>query len=171
MKLKKGKCICQVEELCEIMDCPNEFDKYDVRQVKGNLTQEQLKEAPSHLADLYEQSSENLNSEQRAKLQHILNEFANADVFFKHDLELECLREAKHQINTDTAPPMKQKMHRTPLCCQDVEKQHLEKLLDAKVIRPSTSEWASTPVLVRKRDGSVRWCIDYRALNDKTVKD
>jgi hypothetical protein len=60
IKLKKGKCVGQDE----MMDCPNEFDKYDVRQVKGNLTQEQLKEVPSHLADLHKQSSENLNSEQ-----------------------------------------------------------------------------------------------------------
>jgi hypothetical protein len=39
------------------------------------------------------------------------------------------------------------------------------------VIQASNSEWSSAPVLVRKKDGSVRWCVDYRALNDKTVKD
>ncbi len=44
-------------------------------------------------------------------------------------------------------------------------------MLKAKVIRPSSSEWASAPVLVRKRDGNVRWCVDYRALNTVTVKD
>ena len=44
-------------------------------------------------------------------------------------------------------------------------------MLAAGVIRPSESEWASAPVLIRKKDGTVRWCIDYRALNDKTVKD
>jgi len=85
---------------------------------------------PSHIADLFQQSSENLNSEQRAKLQHILNEFA--DVFSKHDLDLGCLSEVKHQINTSTAPPVKQRMRRIPLGLQDVEKQHMEKLLDAK---------------------------------------
>ena len=41
----------------------------------------------------------------------------------------------------------------------------------AGVIEPSYSEWASPPVLVRKRDGGVRWCIDYRKLNTVTRKD
>ncbi len=44
-------------------------------------------------------------------------------------------------------------------------------MLEAGVIQESTSEWASAPVLIRKRDGSVRWCIDYRALNEVTRKD
>ena len=44
-------------------------------------------------------------------------------------------------------------------------------MMDAGVIQESMSEWASAPVLIRKRDGSVRWCIDYRALNNVTIKD
>ena len=44
-------------------------------------------------------------------------------------------------------------------------------MLKAGIIQPSVSEWASAPVLVRKRDGGVRWCIDYRALNAVTRKD
>jgi hypothetical protein len=63
-------------------------------------------------------------------LQHILNEFA--DVFSEHDLDLGCLSEVKHQINTALTPPVKQRMRRIPLGLQDVEKQHMEKLFDAK---------------------------------------
>ncbi|MCG7869896.1 MAG: DDE-type integrase/transposase/recombinase, partial [Candidatus Thiodiazotropha taylori] len=39
------------------------------------------------------------------------------------------------------------------------------------MIQESSSDWASSPVLIRKRDGTVRWCIDYRKLNNVTVKD
>ena len=44
-------------------------------------------------------------------------------------------------------------------------------MLDAGVIQPSISEWASAPVLIRKKDGQVRWCLDYRRLNNVTRKD
>lgn len=44
-------------------------------------------------------------------------------------------------------------------------------MLAAGVIQPSTSDWAAAPVLIRKKDGSVLWCVDYRALNKVTVKD
>ena len=51
------------------------------------------------------------------------------------------------------------------------EKEHLEKLLAAKIISPGVSEWASPTVLVRKKDGSVRYCVGLRRVNKATVKD
>ena len=48
---------------------------------------------------------------------------------------------------------------------------HLKLTLDAGVIRPSNSPWCNAVVLVRKKDGSLRFCIDFRKLNSLTVKD
>ena len=62
-------------------------------------------------------------------------------------------------------------MRRTPAGFAGEEKAHLEKMLKTGVIKPSISEWATAPVLVRKRDGMVCWCVDYRALNSVTTKD
>ena len=44
-------------------------------------------------------------------------------------------------------------------------------MLDAGVIRPSNSPWCNAVVLVRKKDGSLRFCIDFRRLNSLTVQD
>ena len=62
-------------------------------------------------------------------------------------------------------------MRRTPTHFREEEDGHLNKMIQAGVIRPSVSEWASPPVLVRKRDGSERLCVDYRALTAITRKD
>ena len=62
-------------------------------------------------------------------------------------------------------------MWRTPSSFEHEEENHLKALLKADVIEPSSSEWASPPVLVRKKDGKVRYCIDFRLLNDRTIKD
>jgi hypothetical protein len=72
--------------------------------------------------------------------------------------------------NCDTKP-VKQRMRRIPNAFADEELSHLNKMLAAGVIQPSDSEWASAPVLIGKRDGSVRVSFDFRLLNQLTVKD
>ena len=65
-----------------------------------------------------------------------------------------------------------EKMRRTPFFGGGGgEEAYLKKMLDAGVIQPSISEWASAPVLIRKKDGQARWCQNYRRLNKVTRKD
>ena len=86
-------------------------------------------------------------------------------MFAKHDFDLGTVTAIQHTIDTGTAKPVKQRMRRTPACFANEEEELLKKMLDEGVIQESVSDWASSPVLIRKRDGSIRWCIDYRALN------
>ena len=92
-------------------------------------------------------------------------------MFAKHDFDLGAVTAIQHDIDTGTAQSVKQRMRRTPVCFVSEEEELLKKMLDAGVIQESVSDWASSSVLMRKRDGSVRWYIDYRALNDRTIKD
>jgi hypothetical protein len=50
-------------------------------------------------------------------------------------------------------------------------KKQLTELQEAGYIRPSSSPWGAPVLFVQKKDGSQRMCVDYRSLNDVTVKD
>ena len=127
------------------------------------------KELPAHLTDLFETSKINLSASDQMKLKELFIEFK--DVFSKGDDDLGCFTEMRFQINTSDAAPVKHKLRRTPIGFEKEEEAHLNKMLENGIIRKSTSNWASSPVLVRKKDGTVRYCLDYRDLNSKTVKD
>ena len=124
---------------------------------------------PAHLQDLWQQSCEHLSPDQQEILRELLLEFEA--VFARDEFDLGNFTEIEHEINTGDATPVKQRMRRTPMNFVQEERAHLNKMLTAGVIQPSVSAWASPPVLVRKRDGGVRWCIDYRRLNEVTKKD
>ena len=68
-------------------------------------------------------------------------------------------------------PPFKERFRRIPPPQLDEVRTHLKMMLDAGVIRPSNSPWCNAVVLVRKKDGSLHFCIDFRRLNSLTVKD
>ena len=93
------------------------------------------------------------------------------DCFAKSDLGLGNFSEIVHEIDTRSARPIKQRIRRTPVGFASEEKDHLEKMLKVGVIEPSVSDWASAPLLIRKQDGTIRWCVDCRALNYVTTQD
>ena len=75
------------------------------------------------------------------------------------------------EIDTGDAPPKKQRPRRVPFAVRQEISRQLKKMQEAQVIRPSKSPWASPVVLVRKRDGTHRFCVDYRELNSVTKPD
>jgi len=77
----------------------------------------------------------------------------------------------KHDIITTTDRPIKQKPRRFPIHQRDEGNKIVEEMLGADVIEPSSSPWTSPVVLVKKKDGSTRFCVDYRKLNEISVKD
>ena len=143
------------------------------RKVAGKVRctgpEEAEPDLPPHLRDLYERSGKELSDQQRKGLKTLL--VGHADVFAAHDLDLGCFAAVQHEINTEDATPIRERLRRCPRGFEGEEEQHLQSMLDAGVIQPSSSPWAASPVLVRKKDGGVRWCLDYRKLNNVTKKD
>ena len=70
-----------------------------------------------------------------------------------------------------TLVPIRQQARRIPVYKRAEAEKHLQEMLQKGVIEPSSSPWASPIVLVKKKDGTTRFCVDYRRLNDVTVKD
>lgn len=93
------------------------------------------------------------------------------EVFAHHDLDFGHTDKVKHQIKLSDETPFKQRAR--PIQPQDVDavRKHLQELLEAGVIRESESPFSSPIVVIRKKNGSVRLCIDYRKLNMQTIKD
>ena len=110
-------------------------------------------------------------SEQAEKARGLLKEYH--DIFFLEKQDMGHTKAAEHKIilkDPDT-PPFKERFRRIPPPQLDEVREHLKLMLDAGVIRPSNSPWCNAVVLVRKKDGSLRFCIDFRKLNSLTVKD
>lgn len=92
-------------------------------------------------------------------------------VFSTGDLDIGCTSAVQHEIKLMDDTPFKQRYRRIPPAVIEEVRLHLQQLQDAGVIRPSSSPYASNLVLVRKKDNSLRICIDYRMLNAKTIRD
>ena len=75
----------------------------------------------------------------------------------------------KHRIELTNNTPFKERARRIPPALYEEVRQHIAEMKQANVIRESKSPWASNVVLVRKKDGSLRFCIDYRRLNQRTI--
>lgn len=115
------------------------------------------------------ETEENLSTEQYQQFQEMLLQWES--VFSDDDLTLGHTDAVKHRITLKDEQPFKDRYRRIPPGMLDELRQYLKQMLDAGVIRESHSPWASNIVPVRKKDGKLRVCIDYRELNKRTIKD
>lgn len=74
-------------------------------------------------------------------------------------------------IDTGEHPSIRQRPYRIPITKKLVVERELEKMLAEDIVEPSSSPWASPITLVTKKDGGVRFCVDFRKLNSITKKD
>ena len=76
-----------------------------------------------------------------------------------------------HRIRTADCTPIRQKPYRLPQAYQEKVNKELEEMERHGIIEKSNSEWASPLVIVTKKDGGIRLCVDYRQLNQVTKFD
>ncbi len=110
-----------------------------------------------------------LTPEWKKRITSILNSMP--DIFALHDLDYGHTDQVKHRIKLSDETPFKHRAR--PIHPHDVDavRKHLQELLVAGIIRESESPFSSSIVVVRKKNNSVRLCIDFRKLNSQTIKD
>ena len=114
------------------------------------------------------QIPDSLSLEQQRDLRRLIDEYQ--DVFSKEGNPISSTSLVEHEIHT-TGPPIRLPFRRQNPVVRDIEQQQVKEMLRDEVIRPSTSPWASPVVMVKKKDGSMRFCVDFRKMNDATIKD
>ena len=124
---------------------------------------------PEHLDNVIKDLETRLSEDQMKEAKTFLLKYQHC--FPKSKTDLGYTDIITHSINTGDHPPIKQAPRRIPLSKKDAAYAEIHRMADADVIEPSNSPWSSPIVLVVKPDGSIRFCIDYRKINDVTKKD
>ena len=109
------------------------------------------------------------HTDRTASFDHLLEEFR--DIFANSNLELGEVKGFVHNIHMNEPTPVVSRAYRVPLHLQTEVRNLLDEQLRAGVIRPSRSPWRSPVVFTKKKNGSYRFCIDLRRVNDLTTKD
>lgn len=109
-----------------------------------------------------------LTVDRRQQLLKLLSEFP---AIFDQSRKAGSRVNVKHRVITGDHLPISQRAYRVSPAERRIIQKEVEKMLDRDVIQPSESPWSSPVVLVKKKDGSWRFCVDYRRLNKITKKD
>lgn len=112
--------------------------------------------------------SAEITDSEKHELRSLLRKFD--DLFVSGNGALGRTKVVKHSINI-SGSPIRQPMRRQPESLKGDMNEEVKKMLSKGVIRPSSSPWSSPVVMVRKKNGSWRFCIDYRKLNAVTHQD
>ena len=165
LEIKKGVPVTRMVAANEVPKVTNLFSTEQAKE-QSTLTETERQDLLLEKLDLSGlEAWPQEQAEQARSLYH--------DIFSLEKCDMGHTNATKHKIvlkDPDT-PPFKEHFCRIPPPQLDEVREHLKLMLDAGVIWPSNSPWCNAVVLVRKKDGSLCFCIDFRKLNSLTVKD
>lgn len=128
-----------------------------------------LEEAETILRPLWTEADSEVPQASRDRLKAVL--LRHRDAFSLGEWDLGFTDRLQHRIDTGDERPVRQPLRRQPLSLLPVIDEQVQQMLVQGLIEPSASEWSSNVVIVRKKDGTPRFCVDYRAVNAITRKD
>ena len=155
IRLHRGQSMGMLQPVCSVSEPhPPTVEKATVTESLNTMLDQV---DPSVPADAKQQLSQLMETYQ--------------DVFSYSEFDLGCTNIVNHEIDTGDNRPFKQPLRPQPRAHLPAIDHLLEEMQMQGIIQPCQSDWASNIVLVKKKDGSIRFCVDYRKLNDLTRKD
>ena len=123
-------------------------------------------EEPTTFLDFSESAAP---EEAKSRVRDLVGQYQHA--FSASNVDIGRSKIVEHRIPLKETHPTNERYRRIPPSQYEEVRKHLQEMRDADVIRESFSPYASPVVLVRKKDGSLRFCIDFRKLNNQTIRD
>ena len=180
-EVKKGEKVAQII-IYEQVDKPTEEAPHEKRGIKGfgssgkwakNLkTSDKHEERLKKIFNIVKSQGKEINDEQKAQLSKLLAKHASTFVENSNDIHT-TVEGFHHYIKLmDDTPICEANRHMSPIK-KAFLKEELEKMKEKGVISecPHSIPWGFQVVIVKKKDGTLRLCVDYRKLNQVTVKD
>ncbi|MCG7874778.1 MAG: retropepsin-like aspartic protease, partial [Candidatus Thiodiazotropha endolucinida] len=146
-----------------------EAEEVFTEHTDSNTYSQSTSELPGHLDILLQNASNKLTAAEKQKLSEVLMQFQ--DIFATPDGTLGQTNLVEHDIETRDNRPIKIPPRSIPIFKRDQVDEELQKMLDQGIVEPSDSPWSAPICLLKKKDGSCRFCIDFRKLNAVTIKD
>lgn len=169
--IQAGKVVASYTQSCEIA---KEEDAETVATCKKiSVDTDELvhsNRVPEHLQSLAEQGHELMSPQQKQR--YIQTLLTYRQTFSVGDADIGKTEVIKHHVTVKPGTaPIKQRPYRySPVQQEEIDKQVAD-LYRRDIIEPGKGAWSSPIVLVKKKDGKWRFCLDYRKINDCTVKD
>ena len=167
-KLDKGMTVGDISFISEVIEDDSIADSHTI---VNRIDTAEKEEAPRKeaLLKIMENEIKNLPTGVTERFTSFLAD--NHEAFALSDSERGETNLTSFSINTGDATPKRIPMRRMPFAVRQEVSRQLKHMQRIGVIKPSSSPWASPIVLVRKKDGTLRFCVDYRKLNSVTKDD
>lgn len=143
---------------------PTEAAGYKIRQ----MTDSERNTRKEIITKLLAHNLNQLNSEDTMRIMQIIDEFS--DVFSADKFDIGVTQDAVHTIDTGNQKPISCTPRRIPMHVEGKVDELVEKMVEHEIVRPSSSPWNSPIVVVAKKNGDIRLCVDYRKLNSVTKR-
>ena len=159
--------VCELKEVTVLRSA-------DITMASGNknsasLHQQSVASETDNICEKLDLEESCLTENQKKQAKEFLQKWQH--IFTSGLLDLGHTKTVKHEIHLENEQPFKEPYrHIPPSLIQEV-REHLREMIEIGAIRESSSPFSSNVVIVRKKDGSIRFCIDYRKQNQRTVKD